>query len=461
MMSAAGEGADVSAAEQLMAEVVDTELCVQCGTCVGGCPGGALSMTGANPLPTLVNPGACLDCGICLKVCPRRTTDFDKISRNVFGRAPTNSEPAGVVESFWVGRVADEVVRSRAAGGGIVSGLVIHLLSSGKVDGVIMCGPDPHQPGHIVTKTITTRAEMIANAGSHYRLVPVNAILRELAPESARFALVGTGCHIAAVRKLQMANPRWACRIILTIGIECGMNLSPSWTRYLMSEMGIEDPDEVETMWYRAPGGAGPGLVLKSGEKRELEEVFGFSMSRLAPLFMPLGCSLCLDYYAEHADVTVGDHAQGISEAYVRSPAGREALKGAVRQGVLDLRPVDVEKGHELTPYIRLKMRRCQTLLESRSRDGLPVPDYRGRERLADDLWDFAEDKESFLFVRRALREPTIQAWYKKLSPWRQYRIGRLWMGAPTWFQPEEGWHHPQQFIDEEGWEVFLASGIA
>jgi coenzyme F420 hydrogenase subunit beta len=81
IVEAAGVNTD-NAPEQLITEVVDEGLCVQCGTCVGGCPTSALLMMGDNPFPALVEGDARTDCGVCLEVCPRRGTDFDGITRS-------------------------------------------------------------------------------------------------------------------------------------------------------------------------------------------------------------------------------------------------------------------------------------------------------------------------------------------------------------------------------------------
>lgn len=444
--------------DQLLAEVFEPGICVQCATCVGSCPVNCLEMAGENPFPALRSDGECIDCGLCLEVCPRRGTAFDEISREFFGRAPTEREIAGVVDRYLVGHAVDEEVWRGAAGGGIISGLLIHLLESGKVDGAIVCGPDPNKPGAVIPKVITSREEMMVNAGSHYRLVPINAILQELVQTGdQRFALVGSGCHISGLRKLQMAKPKWRSKIVMTIGIMCGMNLSPLWASHLMVDMGIEDPSTVQDFKYRGWGSAGAEATLKSGERVELKQYFGFQMIRLAPCYMPEGCSLCLDLYAEHADIAVGDYEKGISIAFVRSPEARAALESAVEQGELDLSPVEAEAVERHRVMYDLKLKRALTLLEGRRKDGLIVPNYGERERSPDPLWDNVEDKGVFLFVRRAIREPSVQAWFKELPYWRQFRIGKLYMACEPRRQWPGGSERSQTFIDREGWEAFLA----
>jgi coenzyme F420 hydrogenase subunit beta len=449
----------VSQAEQLIIEVVDEGICMQCGTCVASCADACLEMAGENPLPVL-SPNApyCIDCGKCLDVCPRRATEFDDISQHFFGHTPSKTAIAGMVDSYWEGRVTDDEAWNRAAGGGVVSGLVIHLLDTQAVDGVIMCGPDPSRPGGVVAKVVISREEMLANAGSHYRLVPVNAILQELLDTGQRrYALVGTGCHMSGLRKLQMTSPVWKDKIVLAIGLLCGMNHSSLAIRHLMGDMGIDDVRAVREFRYRGWGGSGAEATLESGELVRLEQYFGFQMIRLAPLFMPEGCALCLDYYAEHADITVGDYQKGTSIVFVRGPAGLSAVKAAIERGILDLSQLGPEVLESHHVMYDLKLRRCLTLLEGRRRDGLQVPDYGRRERSADEMWQHPEDKDLFLFVRAAAREPAIKDWIRGLPYWQQFRIAKLFMGVEARRMWPGGAERMQPIIDHEGWEAFLA----
>ena len=49
-----------------MAYVI-TDSCVNCGTCEGECPVGAIS---AGATQYEINPDACIDCGACAATCP-------------------------------------------------------------------------------------------------------------------------------------------------------------------------------------------------------------------------------------------------------------------------------------------------------------------------------------------------------------------------------------------------------
>jgi ferredoxin len=49
-----------------MVALIDTEVCVGCGSCVEECPSGAISLDEV----AVVSADECVDCGTCAEVCP-------------------------------------------------------------------------------------------------------------------------------------------------------------------------------------------------------------------------------------------------------------------------------------------------------------------------------------------------------------------------------------------------------
>ena len=173
-----------------------------------------------------------------------------------------------------MGRSTDQAVLDRAAAGGVTTALCLYLLETGKVQGLIQCGMSEEKPWEVVGKVSKTREEVLENMGSHYSTVPINAMLKGMKVKGQdRYALVGCGCHIAGLRKLQEVS-RKGDRIALAIGIFCGANNTPSNTLHLIEEMGIEDPSEIEVFKHRIPGGGGAEAILKSGEIRRVGSNF-------------------------------------------------------------------------------------------------------------------------------------------------------------------------------------------
>ena len=51
-----------------MPVVVNKDICIGCGACVGVCPVGALELTDEGQANS--NPDICIDCGACMGTCP-------------------------------------------------------------------------------------------------------------------------------------------------------------------------------------------------------------------------------------------------------------------------------------------------------------------------------------------------------------------------------------------------------
>lgn len=51
-----------------MAAVVNQDICIGCGACVGVCPVGAIALNDEGK--ATVDPDVCISCGACVGVCP-------------------------------------------------------------------------------------------------------------------------------------------------------------------------------------------------------------------------------------------------------------------------------------------------------------------------------------------------------------------------------------------------------
>lgn len=419
--------------ETLQARVIEPRICTRCGTCVGSCPIRVLEIDQDTLWPQLVSGEECNLCGICVSACPQLGMPFDELNQQLFGQMPAPDEPKGVLRGSWVGRAADPEVWHAGAAGGLTSAIAIALLETGRVDGVFHCGESAEQPWKTVAKLSRTRDEILANTGSHYSTVPVNAMLKDLRSHGdERFALVGTGCHVQGLRKLQQVSAKGR-RVDFVIGIFCGINLSPQFALQILEEMDITDPSEVVSFTHRWPGGGGAEAILQDGERRRVGRSFGHNMWRMTPLHMDLSCSMCVDYYTELADITVGDYQTGENVVFAHSEEGMKLIERGIREGWFDLRPVDWStdsvRGEVDRSILRLKLRRAYTLIADRQARGLPTPDLGARQKSAKDSWSSAWNRRLFLLTRRVMEMSWAQRLAKVLpAPW-QYWLGTVFSG--------------------------------
>jgi coenzyme F420 hydrogenase subunit beta len=426
--------------DTLKSHVIEPGLCTRCGTCVGACPTGVLEIDQEELWPRVAVDKICTLCGFCVRCCPQLGMPFDDIGERLFGERPAPQELKGVLRGAWVGKSADPEIRAAGAAGGLGTALAVGLLESGRVNGVFQCGQSSEQPWKAVARLSRTRQEIVANAGSHYSTVPINALLKDLKPRGEeRFALIGTGCHIQGLRKLQQAGAKGR-RVVFTIGILCGMNISPRAALQLMEEMGIDDPDQVVSFTHRWPGGGGAEAILRDGQRRRVGRNFGHNMWRMILYHMTGGCAMCVDHYAVLADITVGDYQKGETVVFARSEQAVELIQEGIQKGSLDLRPIEWARDavrRDADAFIfRLKLRRACTLMAEREARGLPIPDFDSRRQPPQELWGSRWDQRLFLLVHRVMGTSWGPYLARRLPVVWEYWLGTLYGGR----EPGQPW---------------------
>ena len=160
---------------ELEAAVLNTDRCVQCGTCVAVCPSNSLAVSVATNLPELVK--MCTGCSLCWDFCPRaglraeatwlpeeRGPTID--GESVISGAP--GEGLGAVVERYAARSRRGV--EGAQDGGAVTTILAALLDAGTIDGAVVSRPSarPDEPWKGVATVATTRAELARAAGSFY-----------------------------------------------------------------------------------------------------------------------------------------------------------------------------------------------------------------------------------------------------------------------------------------------------
>ncbi|NJL92817.1 MAG: hypothetical protein HC915_03385 [Anaerolineae bacterium] len=211
--------------QQLKTQVIDAGLCTRCGGCVGVCTEQAIVLDDlmGEALPRL--NGTCESCdGRCYAACSGDYVPFPGLNMFLHDRQPHNRY-LGNFRSLSVGFATDPEVRAQAASGGILSAILIHLLETHQVDGAIVTRAKPGQPYLPQPVIARTPGEVKAAAQSKYSIVPVNAILQQLAEVEGRFAYVGLPCQVHSLRKLQAAGHPAAQKIAYVIGSYCGLTL--------------------------------------------------------------------------------------------------------------------------------------------------------------------------------------------------------------------------------------------
>ncbi len=363
------------------------ELCTRCGSCAGICPVDAIS-TDERGFPVLI-PDRCVACGRCGAVCPGKKVRFGELAEQVFGGRIEERGFDGRVEKTYVGYATDEQLRSGGAGGGLVTGLLNHLLKTGAVDGCLVTRMNRERPWVAEPFIATTFEELRASQGSRYAIIPMNKLWRELRHRPGRYAAAILPCQTHGFRNLQKTDPALAGKISIAIGLYCGGSLEPTLAPEMLAVRGIPRASIAD---FKFRGGEWPGqmqAVLKDGRVRPLHcsNYKDGAYNYLTSLYMPERCQTCLDGSNEFADVAVSDawtrdekgdyKFKAHSRMLVRTPRGVDLVRQAAEAGAIVLQDVSADPSYRTH---KLQTRRKGSLAPLRvdrwRKAGRRVPDY-------------------------------------------------------------------------------------
>ncbi|SEO26139.1 coenzyme F420 hydrogenase subunit beta [Halogranum amylolyticum] len=312
---------------ELDAAVIDTERCIQCGTCVAACPSDSIGI-GDDGLPELVK--MCTGCSLCWDFCPRGGLRYERQWKitggddNVTGAGDPITEFSAKVDDDWSEGAQD---------GGVVTSVLSHLLEAGEIDGALVATESDEEPWKAESFLATTHEELVANAGSIYNQTMALGNLDprrwegklDVSWEEASLALVGTPCEIEGIRALQDFEWEYGSQeagvraIDYTIALMCTKNFN----YYRLVGEQLEEKRDL------SPEEIGKLDVLHGklmaydhdGDQILEEDVENFHDAALK------GCSECADFSGYCADLAVGSvgSADDYSSVVVRTEQGLKA----------------------------------------------------------------------------------------------------------------------------------------
>jgi coenzyme F420 hydrogenase subunit beta len=257
-------------------------------------------------------------------------------------------------------------------------------LEAGTVDAVVAVRMSAANPLEAESVICRSPEEVAACRGSKYNVVAINSALGRILEEPGRYALVGLPCHIQGLRLAQRHSRRLRERVILTMGIFCGLTNEPRATAVLAQQAGL-DPAAIRDVSYRGPGWPG-GMRLEDWHGSVRWRDYADYADRRFMALTPPRCRICPDALAELADISVGDAwldrfegSDGVSDLIARTPAGERVLADAA--GYLSLQPASAaEMIASQSETHRAKRDVCRGRLWLRSLARRPLPDYPGLE---------------------------------------------------------------------------------
>lgn len=358
---------------------------MHCGACAGLNPDlVAMEETPAGPLPLLQRSlGAADHAGLRLAwaVCPGRGVPFPELFEHL-GRRP-ESWLLGPYRAIYLGHAADERIRRRAASGGVITAVLLHLLETGRVKAALVVRVGVGAAERAGAVLARSREEVIAASQSVYEVVPALQLLAEIALLDGPVAMVALPEQAAAVRILQAAGHEGASKISLVLGPYVGTNMYRGAVRAFLAGHGVAPDEPIRSLEWRA--GEWPGRLRVELEDGRIFEAPKFYYNYLTPFYLARNTLLTPDFTNELADVSVGDAwspeleaaGGGHSVVIARSDAAVCLLARMREAGLLVLEEIPAERAVAMHAHmIDFKKRGAFLRLERRARRGRPVPAY-------------------------------------------------------------------------------------
>ncbi len=357
-------GGENKGLSELKAEVMETDACTACGTCVFTCP----------YIHTVEDRVAAVsDCriieGSCYLTCPR-SEPASEIS-NVYGDAGFGGALGPVLDFVMARSTLVQDVHG-VQYGGIVTTLLLKALESGLVNQTVVTRETANMPFPFVAGN---RDEIMGAAGSKYAVAPTNKeVNRMIRDDQSRMAVVALPCQATGLRKKQLhPSERDQGDVKLVIGLFCTWALSQKgWRNLLKKYLG-----EASVQRVHIPPPPAQSL-----------EIITDQCSHLIPLeevrsFIRPGCQVCLDMTAENGDISVGmvEGKDGWNTVITRTERGRALWQDAVASGDIEVETLDESRWEHLQAASLIKKQRAIAAAEKR-KVSEPLPYYERLQKL-------------------------------------------------------------------------------
>lgn len=363
------------------------DLCTGCGICEGVCPNEAITTIVKNGrfLPSIDN-SLCKNskgCHRCYDACPGVGVYLTILAKEYFTDEGIKEDNiCGRYLKCYTGFSSNYNIRCHSASGGVVTQFLIWLLEKEKIDGAVVTKFDKDSLFKVKSVIATTKEDILAAKSSKYAPVSLHDAVKKLkeAPDG-RYVVVGLPCHIEGMRKLMGIDRKLREKVVGLFGIYCSGSRTFYMTEYLMKSRNI-DIDKLNFLAYRDNGCLG-GMVAK-GDNIDFYEDYQSYCHPLRTMFHPRRCLLCVDHFAELADISFGDiHVEpykndkvGVNSLVVRSTEWHDLLLEAAQFGCLELSDLDKDILIKSQTMAKIKKSRYMGTGLFLKKLGRVVPDY-------------------------------------------------------------------------------------
>ena len=361
-------------------EIIRPGISMHSGTCIGLSEG---TLELADPdgacVPQWTGKGHVPQ--ICYDASPEVDPNYPQMNEQVFGHA-AKSALLGEYKRIGIAHANDTEVRSKAASGGILTGLLLHLLDTGKIKGAIVLRMDPEHPWRAIPTIARTREDIIAAAQSKYTLSPVNTILSETEHAEGPLAYIGLPHQVFAIRRLQHLKHLSTQHIDYIFGPFFGNELYGSSVQSFLRKFGAKKDDVISYAHRASEWPGATQAVLKDGRTVSMPK---FHANYLIPFHITRSSLISHDLTNEFTDISGGDawapvyedRGKGFSMVITRSEKGDQLLREMEDAGIVSFDEITEEEAIAMQSHgLDLKKRGSQLRIAMCEKLGKRMPHY-------------------------------------------------------------------------------------
>ena len=361
-------------------EIVGNGLCMGCGICRSVLGPEVLTHSDEEDgleRPREVRPMTAAEIQTLNAICPGINVSFPETESDA-----THDAMWGNIIRVTQGFASDSDVRFRAATGGALTALALHILETGKADYIVHLAADPERPLLSKTQRSYTTEDVIRGSGSRYAATAPLVDIQSALDDGKPFVFIGKPCDITALGNLARIDPRVdeLCRYKLTL--VCGGFSELSKFQELLAEWDMREGD-VSRFSYRGYGCPGPTFAeTRDGRRGETTYRRLWADEKSWRNFYR--CKICPDAIGLSADIAALDiwdggtpvgEDEGWNGFIVRTQAGRELLNDAVAAGAVTLDgELTIADLDNFQPHQTKKRHAVRARYAAMAEAGLPYP---------------------------------------------------------------------------------------
>jgi coenzyme F420 hydrogenase subunit beta len=370
--------------KNLLFEVMQSELCNRCGSCVG-LSGGKIVFRDKEGkyLPVCIQDLTVEETERLWLACSGKYFSFPEYRQYFYTDSKNFHIYLGAYESIWTGYSTNQKIRQNSSSGGILTAILLYLLQKKEINGAIVTRMSGQTPWFTETFIATSEQEIIESAQSKYIITSVNEILDQCEHFNGTLAYVGLPGQVQSIRKLQKVQDPAVKNIKYIIGPFYGNTLYFSSVKSFLRSYGEKDFRHIRKLWFRY--GEWPGnmrVEMKNGKVYELKK---FHANYLIPFHIVRNSLYCTDLTNEFTDISGGDawsqdyekRGEGYSIVISRTSIGQEIILDMIRDGWLKLEPLSEKEAIDMHSHgYDFKKRGSFIRIRFRQLFGKPLPDY-------------------------------------------------------------------------------------